>query len=187
MFLHSAFLHVHLPHYPLNSNLLKFCISFPEQSFKKTESLRFIKTFSVGLHSRKGPYNKRFDLFLLSLNPDSLCHSLLLSSPTFAIHGLVFTDNSDLLFQASSILSSHAIQHTYTNPLQAKPPKDFDKISYSFPVTSEIQITPIISLLNSISFVDSFYFAAIVSADHSLFFLLRYQFVLRPPGLITFP
>lgn len=156
MFLHSAFLHVHLPHYPLNSNLLKFCISFRNNPLKKQSLYGSLKPFLWVFIAEKA-------------------------------HGLFFTDNSDLLFQASSILSSHAIQHTYTNPLQAKPPKDFDKISYSFPVTSEMQITPIISLLNSISFVDSFYFAAIVSADNSLSSSSDINFFLRPPGLITFP
>ena len=153
---------------PFELKLIEILNILPEQSFKKTESLQFIKSFFVGLHNRKAPYNKSFDLFLLSLNSDSFCHSLLLSSPEFAIHGLFFTENSELLSQASSILSSHAIEHTFSNPLQAKLPKDFDEISYSFPVTSDMQITPIISLLNSISFVDSFYFIAMVSADHSL-------------------
>ena len=154
---------------PDELKIIEIINSLPSQCFPKIYSLLCLSSFSVRLiNQKKLPYDKKFDLFLLAINPTSNFTSLLLPHVSAFIHGLLIGESPELLAQASSHLGDHAIPYSTQNRLQSKLPKHLSCISYQFPCPPHTPLESIIDILNSITYLKSFHFSAIASAMHGL-------------------
>ena len=154
---------------PDELKIIEIINSLPSQCFPKIYSLSCLSSFSVRLiNQKKLPYDKKFDLFLLAINPTSNFTSLLLPHVSAFIHGLLIGESPELLAQASSHLGDHAIPYSTQNRLQSKLPKHLSCISYQFPCPPHSPLESIIDILNSITYLKSFHFSAIASAMHGL-------------------
>ena len=154
---------------PDELKIIEIINSLPSQCFPKIYSLSYLSSFSVRLiNQKKLPYDKKFDLFLLAINPTSNFTSLLLPQVSAFIHGLLIGESPELLAQASSHLGDHAIPYSTQNRLQSKLPKHLSCISYHFPCPPHSPLESIIDILNSITYLKSFHFSAIASALHGL-------------------
>ena len=154
---------------PDELKIIEIINSLPSQCFPKIYSLSYLSSFSVRLiNQKKLPYDKKFDLFLLAINPTSNFTSLLLPQVSAFIHGLLIGESPELLAQASSHLGDHAIPYSTQNRLQSKLPKHLSCISYHFPCPPHSPLESIIDILNSITYLKSFHFSAIASAMHGL-------------------
>ena len=154
---------------PDELKLIEVINSLPSQCFSKIQSFSYLSSFSVRLiNTKKLPYNKKFDLFLLAMDPSSESPSLMLPQPSTFIHGVVLGEDPTLIAQASDHLGHHAIPYTTQNRLQSKLSSHQSCISYQFPFPTESSLEPILDILNSITYLHSFHFSAIVSALHGL-------------------
>ena len=154
---------------PDELKLIEVINSLPSQCFSKIQSFSYLSSFSVRLiNTKKLPYNKKFDLFLLAMDPSSESPSLMLPQPSTFIHGVILGEDPALIAQASDHLGHHAIPYTTQNRLQSQLSSQQSCISYQFPFPTESSLEPILDILNSITYLHSFHFSAIVSALHRL-------------------
>ena len=154
---------------PDELKIIEIINSLPSQCFPKIYSLSCLSSFTVRLiNQKKLPYDKKFDLFLLAINPTSEFSSLLLPQASAFIHGILIGESPELLTQASTHLGLHAIPYSTQNRLQSKLPKHLSCISYQFPCPPHSPLESIIAILDSITYLKSFHFSAIASAIHGL-------------------
>ena len=154
---------------PDELKLIEIINSLPSQCFPKIQSFSYLSSFSVRLiNLKKLPYDKRFDLFLLVMDPTSMSSSLSLPQPSSFIHGLIIGEDPALIAQASSHLGCHAIPYSTQNRLQSKLSAHQTCISYQFPCPTHSPLASIIDILDSITYLKSFHFSSIVSALHGV-------------------
>ena len=151
-----------------NSKSLKFYNPLPNNSFQKTESLKYLKSFRVELQNQKGKYHKAFDLFELRQDTSNTFSVLEIIDAPCTLHSIYFCENPDLMSQASVHLATHAVPHTYTNPLQIKVPKGTQIITSSFEFLERNSLDNIIELLESPCYTNLFVFKAIAASHSSL-------------------
>ena len=154
---------------PDELKIIEITNSLPPQCFSKIYSLSYLSSFTVRLiNLKKLPYDKKFDLSLLAINPTSESTSLLLPQPSVYIHGILTGENPELISQASKHLGLHAIPYSTQNRLQSKLPKHLSCISYQFPCPPHAPLDSIMEILDSITYLKSFHFSSIASATHGL-------------------
>ena len=140
----------------------------PNNSFQKTESLKYLKSFKVELQNQKGKYHKAFDLFELRQDISNTFSVLEIIDAPCTLHSIYFCENPDLISQASVHLATHAVPHSYTNPLQIKVPKGTQIITSSFEFLEHHSLDHIIELLESPCYTNLFIFKAIAASHSSL-------------------
>ena len=152
---------------PDELKIIEIINSLPSQCFPKIYSLSYLSSFTVRLINHKNlPHDKKFDLFLLAINPTTEFSSLLLPQPSAFIHGLLIGESPELITQASTHLGQHAIPYSTQNRLQSKLPKHQSCISYQLPCPPHSPLESILAILDSITYLKSFHFSSIVSALH---------------------
>ena len=153
---------------PYELKIIEILHSLPNNSFQKTESLRYLKSFEVDLKNQKGDYKKAFDLFELWQDTSNTFSVLEIIDAPKSIHAVYFSENHNLLAQASTCLATHAIPHSYANPLQLKVSKDTQVVSSSFEFRGHTPLDRIIELLESPCYLDLFIFKAITASYYAL-------------------
>ena len=153
---------------PYELKIIEILHSLPNNSFQKTESLKFLRSFQVELQNQKGIYHKTFDLFELLQDTSNTFSILEIIDAPCILHSIYFGENPDLMSQASVHLATHAVPHTYTNPLQIKVPKGTQIITSSFEFLEHNSMNHIIELLESPCYTNIFVFKAIAASHSSL-------------------
>ena len=153
---------------PYELKIIEILHSLPNNSFQKTESLKYLKSFRVELQNQKGKYHKAFDLFELRQDTSNTFSVLEIIDAPCTLHSIYFCENPDLMSQASVHLATHAVLHTYTNPLQIKVPKGTQIITSSFECLEHNSLDHIIELLESPCYTNLFVFKAIAASHSSL-------------------
>ena len=153
---------------PYELKIIEIVHSLPNNSFQKTESLKFLRSFQVELQNQKGIYHKTFDLFELLQDTSNTFSILEIIDAPCILHSIYFGENPDLMSQASVHLATHAVPHTYTNPLQIKVPKGTQIITSSFEFLEHNSMNHIIELLESPCYTNIFVFKAIAASHSSL-------------------
>ena len=152
----------------MSLNSLRSSIPF-HLCFSKIQSFSYLSSFTVRLiNHKKLPYDKKFDLFLLDMDPASESSSLILPQPSAFIHGLIIGEDPELIKQASTHFGDHAIPYSTQNRLQSKLAAHQTCISYQFHCPPDSPFEPIIDIIDSITYLHSFHFSSIVSALHGL-------------------
>ena len=174
---------------PYELKIIEILHSLPNHSFQKTESLKYLKSFRVELQNQKGKYHKAFDLFELRQDTSNTFSVLEIINAPCTLHSIYFCENPDLMSQASVHLATHAVPHTYTNPLQIKVPKGTQIITSSFEILEHNSLDHIIELLESPCYTNLFVFKAIAASHSSLPEHSQFNFLkitrLDPEPLIT--
>ena len=174
---------------PYELKIIDILHSLPNNSFQKTESLKYLNSFSVELKNQKGNYQKAFDLFELQQDTSNTFSVLEIIDAPSTLYSIYFSENSNLLSQASAHLATHAVPHTYTNPLQIKVPKGTQIITSSFEFLEHNSLDSIIELLESPCYTNLFVFKAIAASHSSLPDHAQINFIkitrLDPEPLIT--
>ena len=174
---------------PYELKIIEILHSLPNHSFQKTESLKYLKSFRVELQNQKGKYHKAFDLFELRQDTSNTFSVLEIINAPCTLHSIYFCENPDLMSQASVHLATHAVPHTYTNPLQIKVPKGTQIITSSFEFLEHNSLDHIIDLLESPCYTNLFVFKAIAASHSSLPEHSQFNFLkitrLDPEPLIT--
>ena len=152
---------------PYELKIIEILHSLPNNSFQKTESLKYLNTFKVELQNQKGKYHKAFDLFELRQDISNTFSVLEIIDAPYTLHSIYFCENPDLISQASVHLATHAVPHSYTNPLQIKVPKGTQIITSSFEFHHN-SLDHIIELLESPCYTNLFIFKAIAASHSSL-------------------
>ena len=153
---------------PYELKIIEILHSLPNNSFQKTESLKYLKSFKVELQNQKGKYHKAFDLFELRQDISNTFSVLEIIDAPRTLHSIYFCENPDLISQASVHLVTHAVPHSYTNPLQIKVPKGTQIITSSFELPEHNSLDHIIELLESPCYTNLFIFKAIAASHSSL-------------------
>ena len=153
---------------PYELKIIEILHSLPNNSFQKTESLKYLKSFKVELQNQKGKYHKAFDLFELRQDISNTFSVLEIIDAPCTLHSIYFCENPDLISQASVHLATHAVPHSYTNPLQIKVPKGTQIITSSFEFLEHNSLDHIIELLESPCYTNLFIFKAIAASHSSL-------------------
>ena len=153
---------------PYELKIIEILHSLPNNSFQKTKSLKFLRSFQVELQNQKGIYHKTFDLFELLQDTSNTFSILEIIDAPCILHSIYFGENPDLMSQASVHLATHAVPHTYTNPLQIKVPKGTQIITSSFEFLEHNSMNHIIELLESPCYTNIFVFKAIAASHSSL-------------------
>ena len=153
---------------PYELKLIEILNSTPDDTFLKTQSVRFITSFPVSLRSKHLEQSKPFDLFQIQQDPNLSNNKILIQDPPAIVHGCCFSDDPSLMTQASTILAQQAIKHSYSNSLQIIIPQDSEVISYQFHYHEFSRINEIFDVLNSLSFLQSFHFSQLMAAKHDL-------------------
>ena len=153
---------------PYELKIIEILHSLPNNSFQKTESLKYLKSFKVELQNQKGKYHKAFDLFELRQDISNTFSVLEIIDAPRTLHSIYFCENPDLISQASVHLATHAVPHSYTNPLQIKVPKGTQIITSSFELPEHNSLDHIIELLESPCYTNLFIFKAIAASHSSL-------------------
>ena len=153
---------------PYELKIIEILHSLPNNSFQKTESLKYLKSFRVELQNQKGKYHKVFDLFELRQDTSNTFSVLEIIDAPSTLHSIYFCENPDLMSQASVHLATHAVPHTYTNPIQIKVPKGTQIITSSFEFLEHNSLDNIIELLESPCYTNLFVFKAIAASHSSL-------------------
>ena len=153
---------------PYELKIIEILHSLPNNSFQKTESLKYLKSFKVELQNQKGKYHKVFDLFELRQDTSNTFSVLEIIDAPSTLHSIYFCENPDLMSQASVHLATHAVPHTYTNPIQIKVPKGTQIITSSFEFLEHNSLDNIIELLEPPCYTNLFVFKAIAASHSSL-------------------
>ena len=153
---------------PYELKIIEILHSLPNNSFQKTESLKYLKSFKVELQNQKRKYHKAFDLFELRQDISNTFSVLEIIDAPCTLHSIYFCENPDLISQASVHLATHAVPHSYTNPLQIKVPKGTQIITSSFEFLEHNSLDHIIELLESPCYTNLFIFKAIAASHSSL-------------------
>ena len=151
---------------PYELKIIEILHSLPNNSFQKTESLQYLSSFSVELKNQKGNYQKLFDLFELQQDTSNTFSALEIINAPSTLYSIYFSENPNLISQASAHLATHAVPHTYANPIQIKVPKGTQIITSSFEFYEHNSLENIIELLESPCYTNLFVFKAI-SSSHS--------------------
>ena len=174
---------------PYELKIIEILHSLPNNSFQKTESLRYLNSFNVELTNQKGKYQKVFDLFELQQDTSNTFSVLEIIDAPSTLYSIYFSENPILISQASAHLATHAVPHTYTNPLQIKVPKGTQIITSSFEFLKHNSLDSIIELLESPCYANLFVFKAIAASHSSLPDHAQISFIkitrLDPEPLIT--
>ena len=132
---------------PDELKLIEIINSLPSQCFSKIQSFSYLSSFTVRLiNHKKLPYDKKFDLFLLAMDPASESSSLMLPQPSAFIHGLIIGEDPELIAQACTHLGDHAIPYSTQNRLQSKLPAHQTCISYQFHCPTDSPLESIIDI-----------------------------------------
>ena len=87
-----------------NSKSLKSYTPYLTTLSKKTESLKYLKSFRVELQNQKGKYHKVFDLFELRQDTSNTFSVLEIIDAPSTLHSIYFCENPNLMSQASVTL-----------------------------------------------------------------------------------
>ena len=174
---------------PYELKIIEILHSLPNNSFQKTESLKYLNSFSAELKNQKGNYQKVFDLFELQQDTSNTFSVLEIIDAPSTLYSIYFSENPNLISQASAHLATHAVPHTYANPLQIKVPKGTQIITSSFEFVEHNSLDNIIELLESPCYTNLFVFKAIASSHSSLPDHAQINFIkitrLDPEPLVT--
>lgn len=96
---------------PYELKIIEILHSLPECSFRKSQWLKFISSFTVALRNTHNDYTKSFDLFMLEQDLRNDNSFLVIQDPSIHIHGCCLSSEPALLSQASKLLAEHAIAH----------------------------------------------------------------------------
>ena len=152
---------------PLELKIIEIFHSIPIGLQDRISQLYFICTFSATLKGKKGPWLKQFDLFHLLLDPCNLSSFIQIPSPPPFLQGIMYSEQKDLVTQASQELVRINIPHSVQNILQAKFPHDMECLCYQVPIASNAVFNSIITALSTFTYIKSFNFTAILSAIYS--------------------
>ena len=152
---------------PLELKIIEIFHSLPIGLQDRISQLYFICTFSATLKGKKGPWLKQFDLFHLLLDPCNLSSFIQIPSPSPFLQGIMYSEQKDLVTQASQELVRINIPHSVQNIPQAKFPHDMECLCYQVPISSNAVFKSIITTLSTFTYIKSFNFTAILSAIYS--------------------
>ena len=152
---------------PFELKIIEIFNSLPNDMQDKITQFYFIRTFSVTLKGKKGPWIKQFDLFHLFLDPNALATAIDIPTPPPFLQGIMFSEQRELITQASQELARINIPHNTQNLLQAKFPYTMECLSYQVPIPDQEVFRKLCSAISSFTYLKSFNFMAILSAIYS--------------------
>ena len=152
---------------PFELKIIEIINSLPNDMQDRITQFYFIRTFSVTLNGKKGPWIKQFDLFHLLLDPNALSTAIDIPTPPPFLQGIMFSEQRELITQASLELARINIPHNTQNLLQAKFPYAMECLSYQVPIPDQEVFHSICSAISSFTYLKSFNFMAILSAIYS--------------------
>ena len=150
---------------PGELKIIEIFNSFPNDTFGKITSLKYLLTFPTSLKGKKGPWTKNFDLFQLTLDPCAAVSSIQLPTPNLLLHGIMFDECVENIAHASEALAQQNIPHLRQNSIQAKLPSHVEAICYKIPITDSENLTTILNTLATFTSIHSFNFSAILAAS----------------------
>lgn len=153
--------------YPLELKLIELICSLPDRSFNKILNIEFCSSFSVQLRTLKSSFQKNFDICLLHFLASSSSPSITLPFPSFELFGIIFSTDSELIFQTSQELAELSLSHTMHNKLQAKFSEKTECITLHIEVPDQPLFDQILASIHSICAVHLFIFSAVLSAIFS--------------------
>ena len=153
--------------YPLELKLIELICSLPDRSFNKILNIEFCSSFSVQLRTLKSSFQKNFDICLLQFLASSSSPSITLPFPSFELFGIIFSTDSELIFQTSQELAEMSLSHTMHNKLQAKFSEKTECITLHIEVPDQPLFDQILASIHSICAVHLFIFSAVLSAIFS--------------------
>ena len=153
--------------YPLELKLIELVCSLPDRSFNKILNIEFCSSFSVQLRTLKSSFQKNFDICLLQFLASSSSPSIILPFPSFELFGILFSTDSELIFQTSQELAELSLSHTMHNKLQAKFSEKTECITLHIEVPDQPLFDQILASIHSICAVHLFIFSAVLSAIFS--------------------
>ncbi len=151
---------------PFELKIIEIFHSLPIGLQDRISQLYFISTFSATLTGKKGPWIKQFDLFHLLLDPCNLSTFIQIPTPPPFLQGIMYSEQKDLITQASQELARINIPHSTQNLLQAKFPHDMECLCYQVPILDQAVFKEITATLSTFTYIKSFNFIAILSAIH---------------------
>ena len=152
---------------PFELKIIEIFNSLPNDMQDRITQFYFICTFSVTLNGKKGPWIKQFDLFHLLLDPNALSTAIEIPTPPPFLQGIMFSEQRELITQASQELARINIPHNTQNLLQAKFPYTMECLSYQVPIPDQEVFRNICSAISTFTYLKSFNFMAILSAIYS--------------------